>query len=115
MRSCVCVAGPAHTQQASPAAIHAQWVWQLCWHQRLEAAGFLPQPSPRPRPCPNCWTLRQLGATRILNRAGPGTPPGSHSQVLGRCEPVPAPCLALNNPTAPPVCLVPDNTEGQDR
>lgn len=58
----------------------AQWVWQLCWHQRLEAVGLLP-----------------------IKGLGPG---GSHQ---GKCpaildsprtgEPAPAPCLAPNDPT----------------
>lgn len=104
-RVCTCVASPAHAQLASPAATHAQWVWQLCWHQRLEAVEFLPQTSPRPQPCPSYWTLGQLGATRLLSRAGRSTPPGPHPQILGCHKPLPAPCLALNDPAAQSACL----------
>lgn len=91
---CVCVrvcgASPAHAQQASPAAAHAQWVWQLCLHQRLEAVGFLPQTSPRPWPCPS-------GTTR-LNRAGPSTSPRPWPTPSSPGASRAPPCLALNDP-----------------
>lgn len=115
VRARVHVCGQPGPCSASPAATHAQWVWQLCWHQRLEAVGFLPQTSPRPQPCPSHWTLGQPGATRLLSKAGRSTPPGPHPQILGCHEPLPAPCLALNDPAAQPVRLAPDSTKGQDR
>lgn len=79
-------------------------VWQLRWHQRLAAAGSLPQMSPWAAPLPG-----------PLASAQP-SPHAAHSEsqgITGHAWPL-ALCLALRARTAQPLRpqLVPASTEG---